>query len=198
MGEADPQTRRDPKAHHVKGPRCLIIIDWQRAFRDEAFWGPRNNPCAEDHCAALLAHWRAKGWPVRHVKHNSTEAASPLRPGLPGNEFEDCAAPQDGEPVYTKQVNSAFIGTELETDLRAAGQMDLVFIGATTDHCVSTSVRMAANLGFTATLVGDACFTHDRAGPNGIKLSAQALHEAHLTSLHGEFATVVDTTELIG
>ena len=176
---------------------CLIIVDWQKAFRDHAFWGPRNNPQAEQNCAALLAHWRAGGWPVFHVKHNSSQPASPLRPGAHGNDFEDCAIPIKGEPVYAKQVNSAFIGTELETDLRAARLHDLVFIGATTDHCVSTSVRMAANLGFNVRLVSDACFTHERMGPNGIRLSAQAIHEAHLASLNGEFAAIVSTQDLI-
>ena len=197
MAETDPKPPREPEEWGARKPPCLIIIDWQKAFRDEAYWGARNNPLAQDNCAALLAHWRAKGWPVRHVKHNSTNDASPLRPGLPGNEFEDCAAPQDGEPIYPKQVNSAFIGTRLETDLRTDGLMDLVFIGATTDHCVSTSVRMAANLGFAVTLVADACFTHERAGPGGIKLTAQAMHEAHLASLNGEFAAIVSTHDLI-
>ena len=176
---------------------CLIIIDWQKAFRDEAYWGPRNNPQAEKNGARLLDHWRAKGWPVIHVRHASTEERSPLRPGLAGYEFEDFNTPMDGEPVYTKQVNSAFIGTTLEADLRARGLSDLVFIGVTTDHCISTSVRMAANLGFTATLVGDACFTHERTGPDGQKLSAQTMHDAHLTSLHNEFAVVVCTDELL-
>ena len=176
---------------------CLIVIDWQKGFRDTAFWGPRNNPQAEDNGAKLLAHWRAKGWPVIIVRHQSTGPSSPFRPGQPGNDLEDFVTPQDGEPVYTKQVNSAFIGTTLEDDLRARGLTSLVFMGATTDHCVSTTVRMAANLGFTATLISDACFTHDRPTPDGKTLPAQAIHDVHLASLNGEFATIMKTNELI-
>jgi nicotinamidase-related amidase len=176
---------------------CLILIDWQLGFRDLEYWGPRNNRQAEKNAARLLEHWRGNGWPVSHVAHASTQENSVLRPGHPGHEFEDFAQPRDGEPVYMKSVNSAFIGTSLEHDLRARNLLDLVFCGVSSDHCVSTSVRMAANLGFRPTLVADACYAFERVTPDGRTISAEAVHDAHIASLSGEFAQITTTEGLL-
>ena len=97
-----------------------------------------------------------------------------------------------------KTVNSAFIGTELETYLRTQGIDQLVMTGLTTDHCVSTSVRMAGNLGFQVWLVGDGTATFPRQGTNGERHSAEQMHQVHLASLDGEFCTVISTEQLVG
>lgn len=143
---------------------ALLLIDVQQGL-DEPVWGERNIPEAEHHIAELLAGWRSAGRPVLHVQHMSTGAASPLRPDRPGNAFKPEALPLAGEPVFRKTVNSAFIGTDLEAHLRGAGIGRLVIAGLTTDHCVSTTVRMAANLGFDVVVVDDATATFDRTGP---------------------------------
>ena len=176
---------------------CLVTIDWQKAFRDLDYWGRRNNPRALDNAARLTEHWRARGWPVRHVRHASLVAGSPLAADAPGFASEDFARPRKGEAEYVKHVNSAFIGTSLEDDLRAAGIGALVICGVTTDHCVSTTARMAANLGFAVTLAGDACFTFDRAAPDGRIIEARLVHEVNLASLHDEFAQVKDTDAIV-
>ena len=45
--------------------------------------------------------------------------------------------------------------------------------------------------------VADACHTFDRLGPIGDLMPADELTRATLTSLHGEFATVVQTADLL-
>jgi nicotinamidase-related amidase len=57
----------------------LILIDQQKAMAHPK-WGPRNNPDAERNIARLLAAWRRHGWPIIHVKHDSTYPDSPFRP----------------------------------------------------------------------------------------------------------------------
>ncbi|WP_332457854.1 isochorismatase family protein [Burkholderia ubonensis] len=98
----------------------LLLIDLQRAI-DHPSWGERNNPHAESQVRRLLVHWRRQGWPVWHVRHDSTHPESHYRPGQPGHEFKPEATPVAGEPVIPKQTNSAFIGTDLEARLRAGG-----------------------------------------------------------------------------
>ncbi|MDP8916014.1 MAG: cysteine hydrolase, partial [Pseudomonadota bacterium] len=160
-------------------------------------WGPRNNPDAEANIARLLEFWRETGRPVFHVAHDSASPDSPLRPGAPGNALKPEAEPREGEPVYRKAVNSAFIGTTLEGDLRRAGLGALVVVGLTTNHCVSTTVRMAGNLGFDTYLVSDATATFDRAGLDGRIRPADEVHAAALSDLQGEFAKVIDTAALL-
>ena len=174
----------------------LLVVDLQLGF-DEPRWGRRNNPSLERHALALLRAWRTTGRPVVHVRHMSTEPDSPLRPDRPGNAFKPETAPIAGEAVIEKSVNSAFIGTSLETDLRRAGCGGLVIVGLTTNHCVSTTARMAGNLGFPTWVVSDATATFDRVGPDGVEHPAEQIHSIALSDLHGEFATVVGTAAVI-
>lgn len=174
---------------------ALLLIDVQKAF-DDPVWGPRNNPGAEAAIARLLGAFRAKGAPVIHVKHDSVEPDSTLRPSRPGNAFKPEAAPLPGEPVFPKTVNSAFIGTGLEAHLRERGITALVIAGITTNHCVSTSTRMAGNLGFDTTLVSDACATFDFKDDEGV-IPAATMHRIGLAELRGEFARIPTADEVI-
>ena len=175
---------------------ALLIIDVQQGLDNPAY-GARNNPQAESQMARLLAVWRERAWPVLHVRHDSVEPNSPLRPELPGNAIKAEVLPNDGEPLFTKNVNSAFVGTQLEAYLREQGIEQLVIVGLTTDHCVSTSVRMAANLGFDVTLVSDATATFERTGPDGTHFTAEQMHGVNLASLNGEFCRVLDTEAVL-
>jgi nicotinamidase-related amidase len=175
---------------------ALIVIDVQEAFLDPR-WGERNNPWAEQNIGRLLAAWRKSGRPIRHVVHDSKEPGSLLGPESPGNAIQGVAAPKEAEPVYHKQVNSAFIGTRLEKELRQEGIETLVIVGLTTNHCVSTSARMAGNLGFTTYVVSDATAAFARAALDGSVRSAEAVHSGALSDIHEEFATVVDTEEIL-
>jgi len=174
----------------------LIVIDVQKGFEDPR-WGRRNNPQAESNIGRILAAWRSAHMPVIHAQHCSREPDSPLRPGFAGNQIKEIASPLPEEPVLKKNVNSAFIGTDLESRLRNNQVEKVVMVGITTDHCVSTTARMAANLGFVTFVVSDATATFDRIGPDGRNYKADEIHAANLASLHNEFATVIDTEALL-
>ena len=176
------------------GQAALLVVDVQRGMDDPRL-GRRNNPGAEENVAALLAAWRRSGGPLFHVRHLSKEPRSPLVGE--SVEFKQAARPLPGEPVVEKDVNSAFIGTDLEARLRERGVERLVLAGLTTDHCVSTTARMASNLGFGVRLVSDATATFDRVGPDGRLHAAEDVHEMALVHLHGEFAGIVTTAEVL-
>lgn len=171
----------------------LLVVDVQKGMDVYAKEYNRNNPDLERNIARLQRAWRESGRPVIHVQHLSTEPNSPLRPGQPGVEIKDEVKPLSGEPVVQKSVSSAFIGTTLEKDLRRRGVTTLVVVGMQTNMCVSTTARMAGNLGFTTYVVSDATATFDNTGPDGKRYGSELLHNVALADLHGEFSTVIDT-----
>jgi len=175
---------------------ALIVIDVQQGFLDPR-WGQRNHPGAEDRIAELLAAWRAARRPVVHVRHASPSPDGAFRTGTPGFAFKPQAQPLDGETLITKEVNSGFIGTGLEQLLREGGIDTVVLCGLTTDHCVSTTARMAGNLGFVTVVVEDACATHERRGPDCRHFTAEEMHATALASLHGEFARIAASAEVL-
>lgn len=177
---------------------ALILIDFQVGFRDQA-WGRRNNPNAEVNASRLLAAWRERGWAVAHVRHLSTISSSPLTGA--GTAFMEEVAPLPAEVVFEKSVNSGFIGTGLEAHLRKLGVTKLVVAGLTTPHCVSTTTRMAANLGFDVTLAHDATAAFatnaDTSWMKGKPVDAETIHQAAIHHLHGEFATALSTDAIL-
>jgi nicotinamidase-related amidase len=174
----------------------LIVIDVQQEFDDPA-WGERNNPGAEAKIAEALDAWREREAPIIHVRHESPPEEGVFLAGTPGVDFKREAIPLPGEPVITKHVNSAFIGTDLEERLRAVGVETVALVGLTTDHCVSTTARMAGNLGFETWVLGDAVATFARTAPDGEVIPAETMHRTALASVNGEFADVIDTETAI-
>ena len=182
--------------------RALVLIDIQEGM-DSPLWGARNNPQAEENAARLLAAFRASGAPLAHVQHFSTRPTSPLHPTQGGNAIKAIVAPSGDEPVFGKSTNSAFIGTDLEAHLRSKGVTGLVIAGLSTPQCISTSVRMGANLGFDVWLAHDACAafeTHAKYdwAPDAPRMSAQAIHMNEVSILHGEFCTALTTDAILG
>jgi nicotinamidase-related amidase len=183
---------------HPSSPTALIVIDVQRAFDQwEAAGKRRNNPHAVARIVDLLTAFRDRAAPIFHIRHQGTRPNSSFLPEATGFAVKDEAREIAGEPVIVKRVNSAFIGTDLEARLRAADIGTLVICGATTNHCVETTTRMAGNLGFDARLVRDATWTFDRIGPDGDAHSAEDIHAMTLANLNGEFARIVSAAEAI-
>ena len=173
----------------------LLPIDMQQAF-DGPPWPQRWNDDVDANGLALLAAWRAAGWPIIHVRHDSVQPGSSLAPGTPGNAFRPGFEPLRSEPLVTKSVNSAFIGTDLYLRLKRLGARHVVTFGISTDMCVSTTVRTGANMGWDMVLVPDACDCFDLPDGQGGTIPAEEVQRAHVATLAFEFCRTAWTVQL--
>jgi nicotinamidase-related amidase len=181
----------------IKKNPALLLVDIQKAFLEKDYPGLiRNNENAEFICGKILKKWRSLDLPIIHVRHSSTNPESKLHKSRPGFEFNDYVTPLKTEMVLTKEVNSAFIGTNLENILIKSHIDTLVIVGMTTNHCISTTVRMSGNLGFDTYLISDSTACYNTKGLNGEIIACNTIYNSALASLQEEFATVIDYKEL--
>jgi nicotinamidase-related amidase len=96
-----------------------------------------------------------------------------------GHEIIDDLAPLEREVVVRKHRSDAFVGTDLDLLLRAAGVRTVVTAGIVTNGCVESTVRHAAFLDYYSVLVEDACAS-----------TSLPLHEAALTLLRARHDVV--------
>jgi nicotinamidase-related amidase len=176
---------------------ALLILDVQNGF-DDPFWGERNNPSAEQNIAKLQMEWRNRKGHIIYTKHLSLLPNSPLHfKNKQGTEFKDVVKPLPNEVVYTKNVNSGFIGTQLESYLKSNQVHTVVITGLSTQHCVSTTTRMSANLGYQTFLVEDAIAAFGITDHKGVYHDAASIQDHELAMLQKEFATVVTTDGIL-
>jgi nicotinamidase-related amidase len=177
--------------------RCLLIIDIQRDY----FPGGAHPLVGSDAAAIvaqrLLTSFRARGEPVVHLQHvwNAPDATF-MVPGSDGVNIHPLVAPAAGETVIEKSAPNGFIGTKLEAELRGRNLDELVVAGMMSSMCVDATVRAAVDLGFTTTVVHDACAAPDLEF-EGRQLPGAAVHGAFMAALAGGYASVVSAEELL-
>lgn len=181
---------------------ALLLIDVQVGVDVLSHWGGptgrRNNPNAEVNMLQLLAAWRKSKLQVAFTRHDSREAKSPLKFSLPTGAQKPGFEIFPGEIVVEKDVNSGFIGTSLEVQLRRKGISRLLIVGFFTNFCVETTTRMAGNLGFDTYLVEDCCSASNRVGPDGVDRDPELVHAMTVANLHGEFCTAINCADALG
>ena len=179
---------------------ALLIIDAQVGVNVLHHWGgpqgSRNNPDAEERIADLLKAWRQHQMPVFYTVHDSRESKSPLKLSLETGKIIPKLEPKEDEVIIRKDVNSGFVGTNLELQLRRSGISRIVVAGFFTNMCIETTVRMAGNLGFDTYLVEDACACTNRSQMDGIDVAPEIVHKMTLANLHGEFCTVLNLKQV--
>jgi nicotinamidase-related amidase len=180
---------------------ALLLIDVQKGVHEFSHWGGptgrMNNPECQSKLVELLQAFRAANLCVAFTRHDSIEPDSPLKLCLPTGAQLDGLEIKAGDIEVRKDVNSAFIGTSLEIELRRAGIKRLVVAGYFTNFCVETSVRMAGNMGFDVYLAHDACATCNRVDLNGVDHDPALVHDLSVAAMHGEFCTALQTDQLI-
>ncbi len=164
---------------------------------DDAAGAERSCPQAAENIAALITAFRARGDKVVHIHHHGLDPSDPFHADAPGAAVQPFAAPIAGEPVYIKHVSSAFSGSTLESNLKSAKVARVVTCGATANHCVESATRAASDLGFQVIYAADAVWAYAVTGPDGVEHSAKQVHSTSLSTIEGEFASVLPTEQIL-
>ena len=187
-----PQTLRNVSglggdAPSLKGS-ALIMIDFQNTYREGVMKLDNVEPAIAEG-AKILARAREAGIPIFHIQHDAG-AGSPYDVNEKIGAIADEVAPASGETVIVKNYPSAFVGTDLQKELDAAGVKDLVLAGFMTHMCVNSTARSAFNLGYRPTIIAATTATRDLPGPDGAVVPAATLQSASLAGVADLFAIV--------
>ncbi|MCY7289981.1 MAG: cysteine hydrolase [Cryobacterium sp.] len=177
--------------------RALLVIDIQRDYFPGGSFPLADPEAAAASARLVLDAFRASGESIVHIFHVDTDpAATFFRPGTSGSDFHPLVAPLSGEIVLEKHEPNSFIGTGLADVVADAGVDELVIVGMMSSMCVDSTTRAACERGFTVTVVHDACAAPDLTF-GGTTIPGATVHAAFMAALHGSFATVISSDELL-
>ncbi len=168
---------------------ALVMVDLQNTYTQGTMELVAVAPAIAE-AKKLLERARDAGTPIFHIMH-SAGTGTPYDVEAPIGQIVSDVAPREGESVIVKQYPNAFIGTELEAELRKRRVENIIFAGFMTHMCINSSARGAFNLGFKPTVVDAATATRDLPSSDGGVVRASDLHAASLAALRDLFAVVV-------
>ncbi|MCU7248890.1 cysteine hydrolase family protein [Pseudomonas koreensis] len=177
--------------------QALIVVDIQNDYFPQGKWPLVGADAAADNAAQLIAAFREAGDSVVHIRHEFTSTDAPFfTPGSDGAKLHPKVLNRADEPVVLKHFVNSFRETELQAILDEQGIKELVVVGSMSHMCVDGVVRAAADLGYTVTVIHDACATRDLEF-NGVSVPAAQVHAAFMSALGFAYASVVSTREFL-
>jgi nicotinamidase-related amidase len=145
----------------------------------------------------VLHACRNKKMPVIHVQHVSTQPdATYFLPCTKGTEFYQTVQPVKHETIIKKHYPNSFKDTGLLNHLIKNKINHLIICGMMTHCSIDATVRAAFDLGFTCTVLQDACAARQLEF-NHTPITAQYVHYAFLAALQSAYATVMSSDEFL-
>ncbi|MCC8536604.1 cysteine hydrolase family protein [Xanthomonas axonopodis pv. poinsettiicola] len=174
--------------------KAVIVIDLQNEYFPGGKLLLTGIEPATANALATIADARSRGIAVVHVRHEAATDAPFFAAGSPGAQIRDALAPKDGETVIVKRHVNAFRDTQLHQKLQQHGVTQVTIVGAMSHMCVDACVRAAADMGYTVTVLHDACATMDLQF-NGTIVPASYVHAAMMAAFQFGYAAVRSTQE---
>jgi Isochorismatase family len=131
---------------------------------------------------------------VIHIRHEFTRPDAPFfAPGSQGAAIHPSVRPIENESIIVKNHANSFRETELKRLLDAKGIEDVLVIGAMSHMCIDGTTRAAADFGYKATVLHDACATRNLEF-GGRVVPAAEVQAAFMAALASSYASVVTTS----
>ena len=141
----------------------------------------------------VINAFRARKMPVIHVQHISTQPnASYLLPCTKGADFYQMVQPLKGEMIVKKHYPNSFKDTQLLNHLIKSQINHLLICGMISHLAIDATVRAAHDLGFSVTVLEDACAAQELSFNQHI-ISPQDAHHAFMAALQSSYAAVLST-----
>ncbi len=154
---------------------AILIIDVQRGL-----FNPEPHPFEADMIIAriniMLRKAKSAGCPVIFIQHEAENSI--LEYGCENWQLHQGLDVNEEDIIIRKTTPDSFLRTDLEETLNLQGIQKLTICGYASEFCVDTTVRRAAALGYTVSLVSDAHTTHDKE-----HASAAGIREHHNCTL---------------
>lgn len=177
--------------------QAIIVVDLQNEYLAGGKLPLVGIEAATANAAKVIAAARANGDLVVHIRHEAAQANAPFFvSGTPGVEIIPAVTPAAGEPVIVKNYPNSFRATGLKQTLDGQGVQDVVIVGAMSHMCIEATSRAAADFGYNATIVHDACATRDLEF-GGNTVPAAQVHTAVMAALAFGYGKVTSTHEYL-
>lgn len=122
----------------------LLVIDTQKLItNDKLYMFDRFT----ENIKLLIAAARKNSVEVIFIRHDDGEGQT-LTKGADGYEIYDEFKPLDGERIFDKTVNSAFLNTGLTEYLHEHGEKEIITVGLQTEYCIDATVNCGFEHGF--------------------------------------------------
>lgn len=122
----------------------LLVIDAQKEITNEKLYKFDEFVST---VKMLIKAARGNGVEVIFVRHDDG-AETPMTKGLEGFEIYGGFAPEQGEKIFDKQVNSPFKDTGLAEYLSEKGETEIIITGLQTDYCIDAAVKCGFEHGY--------------------------------------------------
>lgn len=177
--------------------KALLIVDIQNDYFENGAWELVGSAEASLQARKVLEYFRKEDLSIIHIQHFSVGEGAPFfKPNTTGVEIHANVQPLEGEKVIAKNYPNSFKETELVDYLKANAITELIITGMMTHMCIDATTRAAKDLGFTCTVLADACASRDLEF-NGKTVPALEVHTAFLSALAFAYAEVISTDEYI-
>jgi nicotinamidase-related amidase len=176
---------------------ALLLIDIQNDYFPNGRMPLERSVEASLKAQEVLQAYRSKQKTIIHVQHISTRPdATYFLPCTKGIEFHPNVQPLKNETIIKKHYPNSFKDTALFNHLTKHNINHLLICGMMTHLCIDATTRAAYDMGFSCTVVHDACASKNLEFNNTL-IQAQSVHHAFLAALQPTYAKIVSVRELL-
>jgi nicotinamidase-related amidase len=175
---------------------ALLLIDIQNFYFPQGKVPLKESELACQKAEKILEFFRQKNLLIVHIKHMPKTVSKTDTKKDPQWNIHPRVFPLKAEKVIVKHYASSFRETGLNDFLKGRSIQKLVVCGMQTHMCLEAGVRAAVDLGFSVTVVHDACATRDLEF-NDMQIPAHLVHASTLATLKSAYARVVSSDELM-